>query len=261
MENLSYTGQLNKLTASFLRRGVMTNCFLAASEFERHIQNGSVFYHAKDDALIILLRLQSHDRLYYYIKEGGSPPHLKLTRPTVMEIARRDEYQARASLLWQSVGFNIVIRRVRMECINPAQTSPGNNGVYVASREQEEEIMNMLQAGFDSLTGCIPTMDELAASVAREEFLCIEENGEMLGLLQYRNDKATSEILHLFVKAEGRGRGLADRLVNYYKGQATSLNKRLRVWANENNMRARAFYEKNGYRCDGLSSDVLLAVK
>lgn len=261
MDNLSYMDQLNKLTASFLRRGVMTNCFVSASEFEQYIQNGSLFYHVEDEALIILLRLQSHDRLYYYIKEGGSPPDLKLTRPTVMEIVRRDEHQARASLLWQSVGFNIAVHRVRMECINLAETLAGDNGVYIASKEQGEEIMAMLHSGFDSLTGCIPDMDELAASIARKEFLCIEENGEMLGLLQYKNDKATSEILHLFVKAEGRGRGLADRLVNYYKSQLTGLGKRLRVWVNEDNMRARAFYEKNGYCRDGLKSDVLLAVK
>ena len=260
MERLSNMEQLNKLTIPFLRRGVMTNCFLSAAEFEWHIQRGTAFYHQEADALVILFRLQNRDSLYYYIRGGGSPPPLKLVRPTVLEIALSDEHQAQAPLLWQSRGFAIALRRLRMECTDLGPTAWGNRGVQVADPGQTTEIMAMLNSGFDPLTGFLPDPDELAACIFRGEILCVEENGELQGLLQYRNDRSQSEIRHLVVKAEARGRGLADRLVNHYKErQFKGGVKRFRVWVNEDNLPARAFYEKNGYRRDGLQAVVLVA--
>ncbi|MGE5391371.1 MAG: GNAT family N-acetyltransferase [Deltaproteobacteria bacterium] len=259
MEPLRELSQLNKLTSPFLRRNVMTNCFLPAGEFVRYMEKEAAFFTAGDDALVILLKKTDHDLIYYYIKEGGRPPAIGLSRPTVLEIVRRDERQAQAAELWQQAGFRLAVTRERMECTALHPTPVAEQGVFAAGEERAGEIMDLLCAGFDHLTGCIPEKEELTGCLARREILCIEENGRIEALVHFRNEKAVSEIRHLLVAAGSRGRGLAGRVVNRYKTQLIGTSFKLRLWVKEDNLTARTFYEKNGYRCDGLKADVLIA--
>lgn len=260
MESLSSIEQLNRLTRPFLRRGVMTNCFLPPAEFQWHIGRGRASYYQGADSLVILFHRQNVDHLYYYLRDGGRVPCFTQDRPAVLEIVRGDEHQAQASRLWQEQGFAIAVRRLRMESADLNPSAWGESGVQSAHQGQTAEIMDLLVSGFHPLTGFIPDLDELGCCISRGEIICGEADGQVTGLLQYKNERSISEIRHLLVKPESRGGGMAHRLLNHYKGRQDNAGfKRLRVWVNEDNERARTFYEKNGYHPDGLQSDVLVA--
>ena len=68
------------------------------------------------------------------------------------------------------------------------------------------------------------------------------------------------ELNALHVRADWHGRGLADRLHRAALNSVTAHNGcRLTLWVVENNLRARRFYEKHGWRSTGISREVTVS--
>ena len=67
--------------------------------------------------------------------------------------------------------------------------------------------------------------------------------------------RASTEIRHLAVRADCRGKGLAGELLTAYLSVTDGVKSQ--VWARTGNAPAEHFYEQHGYRPDGWTSAVL----
>ena len=74
-------------------------------------------------------------------------------------------------------------------------------------------------------------------------------------MLHFAVSRVSTEIRHLAVRADCRGRGLACELLTAYLNVTDGAKSQ--VWARTGNAPAEHFYEQHGYRPDGWTSAVL----
>lgn len=73
----------------------------------------------------------------------------------------------------------------------------------------------------------------------------LEENAEIKAMIATTEDETGSSISHLFVEAQNVGRGFGGTLL---EKAISELKKPIRLYAFQENHRARRFYEKYGFR-------------
>ena len=88
----------------------------------------------------------------------------------------------------------------------------------------------------------------LLGSVYQEESTHFLTDGQS-GMLIWQDQGDAAEIIALHTLPESRGSGLGQALLATALGQLN--NRPVFLWAFEKNVRARHFYEKNGFRWDG----------
>ena len=88
----------------------------------------------------------------------------------------------------------------------------------------------------------------------------------MFGKFRDCDDNDSGEIMSIYFYKEYRGIGLAQKLFDYAQEELFMSYKTIYIWVLEINKRARAFYEKNGYKdtgkrrfqnCDKLYNEML----
>ena len=116
--------------------------------------------------------------------------------------------------------------------------------VYAANVEKfgipEEYVLRAFSV--ETLTNAVKDADQL--------FLVAVEDGELIGFAQtLRQDAKTAELDRIFLLPAHTGRGIGTRLLNKTLGVLKNEGvSRLMVKAGKDEMLARGFYEKNGFR-------------
>lgn len=154
----------------------------------------------------------------------------------------------------EQAGWKVLFHRDRRE--RPKEEAREIEQPQMGSEETADAVLAFLQSSFDSLTGCLPTQAQLASQIAMGEVVAQRENGDIAGVLHFEKGRASSEIRHLAVREDQRGKGVASKLLREYL-RRTDGAKSL-VWARRGNLPAEHFYESHGYRCDGWHSAVLV---
>ena len=124
-----------------------------------------------------------------------------------------------------------------------------------AKPEDFEDISRFLSEHFSALTGCLPTADDLRENLANGQTVITRDEKGVSGVLHFAVSRASTEIRHLAVRADCRGKGLAGELLTAYL--AATDGAKSQVWARTGNAPAEHFYEQHGYRPDGWTSAVL----
>ena len=163
----------------------------------------------------------------------------------------------------RALGFSEVLRRTRRtRAAAPAaalpqlpQSPPSPCRIGLPQPCRSAAVNAFLQSHFSALTGCLPTADTLSEALAAGQMLCAEDDAGICGLLDFAPGRTSSEIRHLAVRADCRGRGIASSLFSAYLS-ATGGQKSV-VWARTGNLPAEHFYESQNYQPDGWKSIVL----
>lgn len=247
-----------ELLKGWFRPGVFTNNFLTAEDYRREIQKGTLYYGLWPEGLLFLRKREGFFRAAYHFFPGELCPQLPRGMRVIMEIpARPQDVKAPvAEAFWEAEGFVPVLERLRYR-----QKAGGENSqkdflergtIVLAGNSQVSEVLSFLNRQFDPLTGCLPTLEELSRDTV---FCLLDEKNTLAGVLHGFFGRAFSEIRHLALREDFRGKGYGKALVYAYEKRADS-PKRL-VWTGAENLAARRLYEKCGYSPDGWTARVL----
>lgn len=260
MEILRCYEDLAALRRSQLRPGVMTNCVLTERELRRELSAGRLYCQAWPEGLYLLRRRAGHWLLQYYLQPGGSFPAPEAAGPVVTEVPiRPKDAGSEAALLAKlgAAGFSLLLRRVRLQYRPAGPVQEPEALVHFGTTEDAREVLDLLHASLDPLTGCLPGVDELREDGAQGNLLLTRGgDGTLTGVLQFRQAPGLWEIRHLAVRADARAQGLGTRLLRAFLSQAGE--RRAQVWTGQTNAAALAAYQKVGFMQDGCSSSVLL---
>lgn len=163
--------------------------------------------------------------------------------------AKDAEAMANAAEQFCALGFREVLRRTR-RTRKPEAFSVETTAVP-AKPEDFENISRFLSDHFSALTGCLPTADDLRENLEDGHTVITRDEKGVSGVLHFAVSRASTEIRHLAVRADCRGKGLAGELLTAYL--AATDGAKSQVWARTGNAPAEHFYEQHGYRpTDGL---------
>lgn len=260
MEVLRRYEDLAVLRRNQLRPGVLTNCVLTEGELRRELDAGCLYSQAWKEGLYLLRRRADHWLLQYYLQAGGVFPAPEAEGPVVTEVPiRPKDAGSEAALLAKlgAAGFSPLLRRVRLQYRPAGPTQAQKAPVRSGAPEDAREVLDLLRASLDPLTGCLPGVDELRQDGAQGNLLLTRgPDGTLTGVLQFRQAPGCWEIRHLAVRADARAQGLGTGLLRAFLTQLG--DRRARVWTGADNQAALATYQKVGFLQDGCHSSVLL---
>ena len=162
MQRAESYAALAPLLSAQLRRGVVTNCFLSAEDYQRELPRG-LYYEEREGCLLLLRQRPGHLILNFYLQPGGMFFLPDVKKPVVTELSCRakdaDAMSAAAEQL-RGLGFAECFRRLR-------RTRPAAEAAEAveAADASFDAVRAFLLAQFDPLTGCIPPDDALRAAV------------------------------------------------------------------------------------------------
>lgn len=240
-----------------IRRGIVTNNFISGERRSDCIAADSLSCHVEGENLFLLEDREVFFRLYFDITDTGVLPTLDTTeKPVVTEIVLRPGDEKTVSVLeaFSKSGFHKTLKRERMQR-GSDRVSGDRQGVVPAVRADAEAVRDLLNRNFDSLTGCLPSSQELLREIDAGMILKLSVEDRIAGLLHFSADKKGVEIRHLAVYEQYRGRGIASRLLSRC---LTEYGGGSRLWVSTANEAAKAFYQKHGFSADGWESYVMI---
>ena len=221
MRKIENFAQISDLLNAQLKKGVITNNFLRGDDYTREIANG-LYIHEAGGALLLFRERGDHLVMTFYLHPNA-------------------------------LGFREVLRRTRRT--RKPEAFPVETTAAPAKPEDFEDISRFLSEHFSALTGCLPTADDLRENLANGQTVITRDEKGVSGVLHFAVSRASTEIRHLAVRADCRGKGLAGELLTAYL--AATDGAKSQVWARTGNAPAEHFYEQHGYRPDGWTSAVL----
>lgn len=153
MQRAESYAALAPLLSAQLRRGVVTNCFLSAEDYQRELPRG-LYYEEREGCLLLLRQRPGHLILNFYLQPGGTFFPAGRKKAVVTELSCRakdaDAMSAAAEQL-RGLGFAECFRRL------PARAARGEAAEAEEAADASFDAMRaFLLAQFDPLTGCHP---------------------------------------------------------------------------------------------------------
>lgn len=239
MERICSVSELNSLVLPYFKRGVITNCFLGAKEFETFINENSLFYEKNENVLMLFRKVNEFFRIYFYINEFDE---IKIPKNSVVEVVEPNK-----NLIdyFVKLGFRFEKDRLEMEL----KSLDGKCEKLIKPNDIElKTAYEIVVNNFDTCYGCIPSFEEFCEEdvlISKEENSCVD------GVIHYKTLPKYSKILHIAVLEEKRLKGVGKKLLTGYIAKEKGKCKSFRLWVNSENEIAKRFYLKNGYDFTG----------
>lgn len=257
MKKITELAELKAAIRRHFRGGMTSNFTLSDSEILREIGSGALFTEESEDCLFILRDRGSHVILEYYVNSLPLPPLPDCTAVCEITARGRDGIRGDIASALEEEGFTREFERVRL--VRPSgETEPKSVEGFdfaVAGEDDLAEVFSLYASSFDCLTGSLSTEAELSERIASGGVFAAKKNGAIAGALETTAEKGFTEIRHLAVSAEHRGRGLGAALVRHYLN-ATGGRKSF-VWTEPSRPAALKTYMNCGYTEDGNVSLVM----
>lgn len=248
--------ELNMLITSQLKKGVYTNCFISKEEFLDEIKFESLFYHLYDGGLLIFRKMDGYYKMNFYINNPEIDFDINFDDIIVTEIiCRPDSDYTPVVDLFKKNGMVKKLKRIRLQNESSNVYTEGLN-IEKGILKDYEKIIKLLRENFDKYIGCIPTEQNLKLDIENGNFYCYKEDEKLLGVLQVANKGNVSNIKHLAVDKEYRGRKIAKSILSSYLSEVKDCKKY--VWTGEDNEPALKTYSSMGYKLDGYFSYVMM---
>ena len=94
MQRAESYAALAPLLSAQLRRGVVTNCFLSAEDYQRELPRG-LYYEEREGCLLLLRQRPGHLILNFYLQPGGTFFLPDVKKPVVTELSCRGHHVRR----------------------------------------------------------------------------------------------------------------------------------------------------------------------
>jgi len=242
---------LKEAIARHFKPGVRLNAFMSPEEL---CCDGGLSAAETEGGLFLLRERGSHRILNFWLNELTLP---ELPVGTVTEItARPGREDPELIKAFTDGGFRPIMRRVRLVRAPGEMEAPITPGVTVIKAPDGTSAMELILAAFDPVTGCIPTAEELRADAESGSLYLAMLDGVPVGVLQVRRGKNYSDIRHLAVREDMRGKRIAAALI--YAFLRDTEYRRVFVWTGEDNQAALKNYARCGFTPDGYTSQVMM---
>lgn len=248
---------ISVLIGNQIKKGLITNGFLNEKDLKIEISKGLVHYCEYAGGLFLLRDRGTHYILNYYINDITKKIAEIYHKDVVVEIVSRCNHKDNEIVkFFKKQNFEYCIERVRY--IHACDKCVGDNvadNIELCKNDDLENVYRILKENFNIYTGCIPIKEKLIEDIKKRK-IYIYRDKKIKGVLRISNNKFSSEIRQLVINKNERRKGIATRLVNKYFSDVDS--KRRIVWTGKENIDARRFYEKIGYKPDGYISMIFI---
>ncbi len=249
--------EVGQLIASSLAPGIFSNHTLSGDAVERAVKENNLYMIKMHPGVLFFRKYDGTWRMTGAFLPDSVVPEME--ERTVTEIAFREKDAEKAEFYAQKIcgaGFHILFLRKR-RTRQKLETLPEGLEPVLAGPGDEPAVRQIMKEAFDPDAGCVPNIRETQTIVQEGKVLCVRgDKGDILGILHFETANLSSEIRHLAVREDCRGRGIAQKLLDMYAIRTEG--RKSHVWTRLGNTAAEHIYEKNGYKADGYQSMVLL---
>ncbi len=266
----SYQEFGDKVKAFRKKARTESNCYFLPKEVRKMTEKGTLYLEESEDCLLFLVRETNCYRLYYYLREGGTPVTEKKDMPVFLDFVYKKETEEKEKFLislWKKQGFQVYKKYRRMECLGENFVSP----VDQAEMQKKYPIQNLGPENYEECIALWKTcLDEYSTILPdREEFTYACEKGQIMGVILPDGSVGavdrgifkgrTAFMQHLSVSPSLRGIGMGRTLC--YASIAVMFTDRgaekVNFWVDEKNTHAIGIYERMGFTYDGKVSGQL----
>ena len=244
-----------------------TNFYPSPARLETWIANKTLKMQCSQGVTFLLQKDRDFWHLYYCasdtsaLSEGmGKLPLLRSERVVVDVLCTRE---ALATLLpvMQNAGLRPYKELARMARSAPQEAQPvqrnlGNDAILIAERQDERDVLNLIEAAFDPYAKHIPSLEEIRAAIDRCEILILRHTTDIAGLLFFETHGVTSTLRFWTVREGFRDAHLGSELMGHYLASQTAV-RRFVLWVNTDNEDALRKYRHYHYATDGVLDYVL----
>lgn len=244
--------QYSQLVERYNRKGRITNDYLQ-NEAADLINHDSLFAVCGENNLVLMVRKDGFQRLYYYI--NNTDEILELPQGEyVTEILFRGENTPKAEVKWlENIDFKKNLIRDQYFAKYSSLTQPvfiGGLKIEIAtSIDDAIWAINLFNASFDKWSGdFIP--EAMVPLLIQEQAILMakDNNGNRLGALHLGKEKGVTWLHHVAVAENARGMGVGLSLVEAYIDQGhVDENSRYILWVQRHNTPAVNLYKKKGF--------------
>lgn len=194
-------------------------------------------------------------RMYYYLNDFEEPISLPDV-DTVVEVLFRGNLgipREEVDFL-KGNGFKENLVRDQYTAvyknINKKPSPEGITVRYADNIEEVERACELFNESFDKFSGdMIPSEDYRRLYEERDILIANSDKDEFLGAGHFSIKGKISELRHLAVNEEARGKGVGSAILNAYISQSHNMGiGRFSLWVQQQNTIAVSMYEKAGFR-------------
>lgn len=249
MEKVQDFKALGREIMSCMRPGMVTNCTLGGDALRRLTEAEALYAHRYDGGLLLVEKKPQFSLLRFYLTNPEAAAELPVAQTLLCETVRQPEKPDAAAAWLQKCGFSSLFTRIRME----RQSATADDAVLSESLDGAA-LHDLFSACFPAETGCIPTAQELTRAAAEGRILTKMDSGRLCGAIHAEKRKGYTELRHLAVLPDCRGRGYAMQLTSRFC--RVFGGEKLRVWVRDDALSAKHIYEENGFSPDGYTATV-----
>jgi ribosomal protein S18 acetylase RimI-like enzyme len=255
MIKIEDTGTLNDIIREHSIRKTITNNYVLADAYFRHIEEENLYAITENGNAYILLKREDHYRMFYYLNNLENPGIFDCTMPVVMEILYRGEAQVPEEIFsyWKKRGFRRHLTRDLMTAVSSMvkmdeKEKPGIIIKYAETDDEASFIKKLSDSAFDKYTGDILSFFEVKSFTDSKNILCAYFNNKIAGMLQFETRNNITWLGHIAVAPEFRGNGIANALVRaYLNNNCTGPGTKYHLWVIQDNIAAISMYKKFGF--------------
>lgn len=232
-----------------------SNCYLMPSAVKEKLASGSLFFMPVRNGVLILDRLDSFYRCYYYLAKDAMPEEIHLDQTAVIEFpfhetlstAQQEEIAQIAAM-----GFRLGRESAQMAVSADQLLFPplgrALSCVEHASLAEKEEIKHILFSNFNPFFSYLPDDETLETAILEQRVLVIHHNQSIAAVLYSRTDARNAIINQVTVDSSLRQSGLGTAIVSAYHEQYRHQVSGFWHWVDVNNTPAVKMYQKFGYQ-------------
>lgn len=248
-----------------LRKGYVTNFFKTEKELSTYIKKNKVLFSVINESFFLLIDNNSIYNLFYI---STSPVRLShdlylltktgYSKPLVADIVTKDRVPIVKKVFEETnfLQYAILIRMSRLK-YDPIFSLESNPHVNLASEEQSEEILKILNTNFDQKSEQLPDLVQILEWIKRNGIYTYIHEGKIFGLIIFEVIGITLNLRYWFVNPEFRDRKIGSILFKYflYSGKET---KRQLFWVMKSNENAIKRYKHFGFKEEDLFNYVMI---
>lgn len=254
-----------KIIAQTLGKKGLSNCYLSYDSILNKMDIGEMEWIVLDHMVVLIEDKHLFHNMYYFIenRENTEIDHALeeylmkyniLAANVVMNIN-----EISPEVLMDKLGFGLYKKYVRKSMLGNLQKSyPEKLNPEFAQINELDEIYDLLYGIFDIVTDTLPTKEELWKFISNKQVLKISLNNEIAGVLLFEDKGCKSYTRAFCVKEKYRKCSIGYSLFAKYINMHLNSTKMFYLWADSENDYVHKFYEKFGYKNDGLIDYIYL---